>query len=172
MIEKLVELECPALFDKLSRSNVCFGYTMMEYIYEAFSRNLTPQCLVELWNFIYEDLELLQLHMVLLSVALIKHYEEDLITIKRLKDFRRVLEGKKLTKVGLLLAFLNELKQKYFGEVRGIIDEIKSIFNSKPLEPVLHEFYKRESVKMDKTKSSRVLEKKSALRKVNKQVDI
>lgn len=48
----------------------------MEYIYEAFSRNFTSNFLVELWNYLYQDVELLQLHMVLISAALIKYYEE------------------------------------------------------------------------------------------------
>jgi hypothetical protein len=32
---------------------------------------------------------------------------------------------------------MNNLKEKYFGEVRGFLDEIKNIFNSKPLESIL-----------------------------------
>lgn len=50
------------------------------------------------------------------------------------------------------------LKQKYFAEVKGgFLDEIKNIFNSKPLEPILFEFYKRETAKIDKRKTSKEL---------------
>jgi hypothetical protein len=59
----------------------------MEYIYEAFSRNYSINCLIELWNYLYTDLDLLQLNMALASVALIKYYEEDLMKAKRFKDF-------------------------------------------------------------------------------------
>jgi hypothetical protein len=65
------------------------------------------------------------------------------------------------------------LKQKYFAEVKGgLLDEIKNIFNTKPLEPILFEFYKRETAKIDKRKTSKEIEKKSVMRKVNKQVEI
>lgn len=83
---------------------------------------MTPNNLVEIWNLLYEDLELLQLNMILLSVALLKHYEEDLMSVKRLSDFCRVLESKKVNKVQHLITSMNELKEKYFGEVKGLLD--------------------------------------------------
>jgi hypothetical protein len=56
VIDKIVEIECPLLVDKLNRKNLIFGYQMMEYIYEVFSRNFSVNNLIELWNFLYQDL--------------------------------------------------------------------------------------------------------------------
>lgn len=67
-------------------------------------------------------MDLLQLNMVLLSVSLIKHYEEDLISAKRLNDFARILESKKISKVHHIINGMNALREKYFGEDRGLFD--------------------------------------------------
>lgn len=172
-LEKIIAAECPTLTDKLARKNISFGYQLMEYIYEAFARNLAPACLVELWNSLSGELELVQLSMLLVAVALVKYYEEDLMKAKRLTDFRLVLESQRVAKAQHLLKEVGALRQRYFGEVRGgFLDELKSIFNSKPLEPVLTEFYRRETAKIDRRKSSREIEKKSVLRKVNRQVEV
>lgn len=52
--------------------------------------------------------------MVLLSVALIKYYEEDLITAKRLVDFSRIIESKKITKINVIFNSIKALKESYF----------------------------------------------------------
>lgn len=90
-IKKIVEFECPILVDKLCRRNITYGYKMMQYIYEAFSRNFAVNCLVQLWNYFYIEIDLLQLNMILACVVLIKYYEEDLMKAKRFKDFCQVL---------------------------------------------------------------------------------
>lgn len=172
VIEKMVELQCASLTDNLLRANLSFSYQMMQYIYQAFSRNFTPGQLVQIWNTLYENMDLLQLNMVLLSVSLIKHYQQDLISAKRLNDFARILESKKVNKVHHIINGMNSLREKYFGEDRGLFDQIKNIFSSKPLESALQQFYKKESAKVDRKKAKRVLDKKSTLRKVNRQIDI
>ena len=172
-IEKIVGFECPTLTDKLARKNIAYGYQLMEYIYEAFSRNFSPACLVELWNHLSGELELLQLSMVLVAIALVKYYEEDLMKAKRFSDFRLILESQRVAKAQHVIKEVTALRQRYFGEVKGgFLDEIKSIFNSKPLEPILVEFYKRETAKIDRRKGGKEIEKKSVLRKVNKQVEV
>ena len=128
--------------------------------------------MVELWNYLLEDLELLQLNSVLLIVSIIKHYEEELLKTKRLVEFARVLESKTITKVQSVRAAVQMLKEKYFGEVRGILAEIKNMFNDKPLEVVLSEYYKQQTAIKEKRKTRRMAEKKVTLRKVNKQIDI
>lgn len=106
----------------------------MEYIYEAFSRNFSSSCLVEMWNYVASELELLQLSMVLIAIALVKYYEEDLMKAKRFSDFCLILESQKVAKAQHIIKEVASLRQKYFGEVKGgFLDEIKSIFNSKPL---------------------------------------
>jgi hypothetical protein len=58
-------------------------------------------------------------------------------------------------KIQHIISQIHHLKEKYFGEAKGILDSIKDIFNSKPLEPVLYEFYQRETAKIDSRKNSR-----------------
>jgi hypothetical protein len=82
------------------------------------------------------------------------------------------MESKQINKVHPILQGVDQLKERYFGEVRGLLDELKNIFNAKPLESVVSEFYTREGIRMDRRKAKRELEKKSSLRKVNRQIEI
>ncbi len=53
---------------------------------------------------------------------------------KRLKDFSLTMESQKIMKSQHIIKEIANLKQKYFAEVKGgFLDEIKNIFNSKPL---------------------------------------
>ncbi len=84
VMERIVEMQCPMLVSKLNRKNISYGYKMMEYIYEAYSRNFTVNQLAELWNYLYQDIQFLQLNMVMIAIAIIKFYQEDLMRAKRL----------------------------------------------------------------------------------------
>ena len=95
--------------------------------------------------------------MMLVPVALMKHYEEDLIKFKRLSDLKRVLESCGVGRVEHIWKQVNALRDKYFGESKGLLEEIKNMFTSKPLEPVLTEFYRRESARMDRRKHTQSL---------------
>ena len=95
---------------------------MMEYIYEAFSNNFAPNMVVQIWNYLYKDVELLQLNMVLIAISTIKFYQEDLMKTKRLVDFCGVLESKKLDKMTFLTSKIDAYKEKYFSQVRGFLD--------------------------------------------------
>jgi hypothetical protein len=86
---------------------------------------------------------------MLIAIAIIKNYEEELLKCKRLKDFCEIMERKNKLKTHSILKEVVSLKEKYFGQSKGILDEIKNIFNTKPLEPVLFEFYKQESHRLD-----------------------
>lgn len=59
VITKLIKFECPMLSDKLARRNITYAHQIMEYIYEAFARNFNIHCLVDLWNYLYEQPALL-----------------------------------------------------------------------------------------------------------------
>lgn len=69
----------------MKRKNIEVGHQMLEYIWEGFSRNLQPQVIIEVWNFIFKEPDILQLHQLLLAVALLKYYQEDLLKCKRLR---------------------------------------------------------------------------------------
>lgn len=74
---------------------------------------------MELWNYFYQELDLIQLNMVLVAIALIKYYEEDLMKAKRLRDFSLVMESQKIIKSQHIIKEIVGLKQKYFAEVKG-----------------------------------------------------
>ena len=83
------------------------------------------------------------------------------------------MESKKITKIQPIFTTIDLIKEKYFNQGTGILEEIKHIFiNSKPMEPVLLEFNKRENAKSEKKKQRRWVEKKNVMRKVNQQIGI
>lgn len=108
--------------------------------------------------------------MLLLAVALVKYYEEDLLKAKRLRDFSQILESKGVGRAQQLIRQANQLREKYFGEAKGLVDEIKQIFNSKPLQPILYDFYRWEGGRLDRRKKEKDVQKRQALTKVVRQV--
>lgn len=81
----IVKLECPRLTDKFCRRSIVWRYLMYEYVYELFSRNIPEYLIIPIWNFLFKDIEHIQLQTILLSVALMKHYEEKLSKCKRVR---------------------------------------------------------------------------------------
>lgn len=66
------------------------------------------------------------------------------------------------------------LREKYLisGGNLTIIDSIKEMFNTKPLEQVVVDFYKRETKRLDSRKESRHNEKTAILQKLCSEAQI
>ena len=54
----------------------------------------------------------------------------------------------------------------------NLIDSLKGMFNVKPLEQVVIDFYKRETEKLDKRKENRNVEKKLVIQKLSNEIKI
>ena len=112
------------------------------------------------------------MYFILLAVFLVKHYSLQLLNCRRLKTVAEVLESKNTPSHDIIIKELMILREKYFGSSKTLIEEIKNIFISKPLEPVLVDFYKRESIKMDKRREGKEVEKQVIINKIIKQSEL
>lgn len=64
----------------------------------------------------------MQLHCLLIAIAIVKHEQEELAKCKRLRDIKEQLESQSIKNSQAVLKEVLTLKEKYFGESRGILD--------------------------------------------------
>lgn len=139
---------------EMRRKNIAYVHVLYEYIYEGFSRNFPLHTLVELWNFSFTNHSLIQLYFILITVWLCKFYAGKLMSCAGVKEVCGVLESMHTGEAQSIIRDIITLRDKYFQQ--GQLP--------KPLEPILIDFYKRETQQMDIRKESRQIEKQFVLR--------
>lgn len=74
IIKRIIAIECPELEQKMRRRGIGYVHLLYQSIYEIFSLNFPIKTLIELWNFLFRELAMLPVYMVLVAVWLVKFY--------------------------------------------------------------------------------------------------
>lgn len=69
----------------MSRRNIGYVQLMYQYLYEMYSNNFKIKILVQLWNWMFKDINMIPVYMMFVGIWLIKFYSDKLKKCHRFK---------------------------------------------------------------------------------------
>ena len=141
IIKKLVEVECPKLALAFARKNIAYAQTIYQSIYEFYSKEFPVKTLAELWNFCFQDHNLIPVYGLLIGVWLMKFYEKKLVNCDTMADFMKVLQSHQTCPPEAIIKNILILREKYFTHSKVA----KNRLENRVLEEVVIDFFRQET---------------------------
>ncbi len=87
----MIDIEHPDLLRKLEKKNIYLQLQLMEYVFEAFSRNFNVRVLVGLWNELFKDVQSVQPKLLCLCVVLVGRHKQQLLRVNVESELHSIL---------------------------------------------------------------------------------